>query len=107
MEQDKNNKKIDLGNILKDSDKDIEIQKQKEQSTQTFFPNTPKIIRLTIKYSGGLMKDEKQANYFLIGFVILSIIASLILVFSNNEKQEIFAPEAEAPNEKVIPPAEF
>jgi len=52
--------------------------------SQSFQTPTPKIVQWVIRYSGGLVKDEKQANYFLIGFVALAIIISLFLIFSNS-----------------------
>jgi len=85
----------------------IKINNEEQQSTQIFFPETPKIIQWVIKYSGGLIKDERQANYVLIGFVVVMIIISLVLVFSGNEKQEIFTPEAEASIKKIMPLEEF
>ena len=42
-------------------------------------PQSPKVIQWVMKYSGGLIKDEKQANYVLIGFAVLAIIISLFL----------------------------
>lgn len=55
---------------------------------------TPKIIELVIKYSGGYIKDEKQANYFLIGFVVVAVIVSLFLFFGNSTQGDL---------EKIIP----
>ena len=46
---------------------------------------TPKIIRWVIKYSCGLVKNEKQANYVLLGFVATMIVISLFLVFGSGE----------------------
>ncbi len=54
---------------------------QFQRTTRSFETPTPKIVRLVIKYSGGLIKDENQANYVLIGFVVLAIIISLFLFF--------------------------
>jgi len=34
-----------------------------------------------VKYSGGLIKDENQAAYVIIGLVIVAIIISLFLFF--------------------------
>ena len=62
--------------------------KGEKESTQVFFPGTPKIIQWTIKYSGGLVKDEKQASYVLVGLVALMIIISLFLVFGGGGTQE-------------------
>lgn len=44
-------------------------------------PDTPKIVKLTMKYSGGAVKDERQAEYTLFGFVVIAIIISLYLFF--------------------------
>ena len=49
---------------------------------------TPKIIQWVIKYSNGHIKDEKQANYFLIGFVALAIIISLFLIFMGGSQKK-------------------
>ena len=53
------------------------------------------------------MKDEKQANYVLLGFVILIVIISLFLVFRGEDEQNTFTPSAEAPVTEVIPSADF
>jgi len=52
-----------------------------QRTRQSFQTPTPKIVKLIIKYSGGLIKDEKQANYVLIGFVTVTIVISLFLIF--------------------------
>ncbi|OGZ46028.1 MAG: hypothetical protein A2756_04490 [Candidatus Ryanbacteria bacterium RIFCSPHIGHO2_01_FULL_48_27] len=57
--------------------KDEEFQR----ATQHFQTPTPKLVQQVIKYSGGYVKDEKQASYVLIGFVITAIIVSLLLIF--------------------------
>jgi len=40
---------------------------------------TPKIIKWVMKFSGGAIKEEKQAEYVLLGFVIVAIAISLFL----------------------------
>ena len=62
-----------------------------QRTRQSFQTPTPKIVKLIIKYSGGLIKDEKQANYVLIGLTVAAIIASLFLVFGGekNKQQEL------------------
>ena len=51
---------------------------------QVFFPDTPKMVQWVIKYSGGLVKDERQANFVLLGIIVLAITISLILIFGSN-----------------------
>ena len=70
--------------------------------SQQYFSRhgTPKIIQWIIEHSGGLIKNEKQAAYVLIGLAVLAIIVSLIL-FSGGGKT------AGNPKDIRILPAEF
>ncbi len=54
----------------------------------------PKIIGFVMKISGGLIKDQKQAEYVLIGFVFIAILFSIFLFLNANSKNraEIKAP---------------
>ncbi len=73
---------------------------QFQRSTRSFETPTPKIVQLVIKYSGGYVKDEKQASYVLIGFVAVAIIISLFLIFSDSSsnKKIPFKPTIEVKN---------
>lgn len=62
--------------------------KEYQDSAQSFGPENSKIVQWIIKYSGGVIKDEKQANYVLIGFVVLATILSLFLLFSGDRYVE-------------------
>lgn len=66
-----------------------------QHSARSFQTPTPKIVEWVIKYSGGYVKDEQQASYALIGFVMLAIIVSLFLFFGSGSSSY---------NEKIIPP---
>lgn len=65
-----------------------------QRTRQSFQTPTPKIVQWVIKYSGGYVKDEKQANYVLLGFVAVAIIISLFLIFGNSTSGDL---------EKIIP----
>lgn len=56
-------------------------------STQSFQPRTSKITQWTIKCSGGLIQNENQANVVLLGFAMLAIIVSLVLVFGGGSER--------------------
>ena len=85
MDQDiQNNEGIDLSDALQDSSNDIKVKDEQSQPDQVFYPGTPKMIQLVIKYSGGFIKDETPANYALIGIVVLAIVVSLLLIFGGN-----------------------
>lgn len=55
-----------------------------QYATQSFQPRTSKITQWTIKCSGGLIQNEKQANVVLLGFAIVAIIVSLFLFFGGD-----------------------
>ena len=38
------------------------------------------MVQWVIKYSCGMVKDEKQANYVLIGFVVIVVVILLYLI---------------------------
>lgn len=63
--------------------------------------STPKIVSGVIKYSGGFLKDEKQAQYALIGFVVVAIIFSLFLFSSGSEPKPPVPSITGAPVEKT------
>ena len=53
--------------------------------------DTPKMVQLVMKWSG--VKDQRQAEYILLGFVIVAIGVSVFLVFlKKNQKAKIEAP---------------
>jgi hypothetical protein len=52
----------------------------------------PKIVKAVIKYSGGTVKNQRQAEWILFGFVVVAIGISLYLVFGrgfNNSTPKI------------------
>lgn len=57
-------------------------------------PTVPKIIQWTMKYSGGMIKNEKQAGYVVFGFVAIAITISLFLFFNglSLNKEKIISP---------------
>lgn len=60
----------------------IVFEGEQFQRPRSFETPAPKIVRWVIKYSGGAIKDKRQANYFLIGFVVVAIVFTFILFFS-------------------------
>ena len=56
-------------------------QQQKKSVEDNNFPKTARMVRLVMKLSGGLVKEEKQAEYILLGTAILFFLASGYLFF--------------------------
>jgi len=108
MNQEKDKNGIDLSRSLKESFP--KFQDGQWSSGPYISPTAPKIIRWLIKYSGGIIRNEKQASYVLLGFIVFVVIVSLFLIFGGggqSEREKSFTPPAEAPVEEVVPPAEF
>lgn len=79
MSQENNKNGIDLS-------KHLDHSTEKSQTGQRFpgshvSPTAPKITQWLIKYSGGLIKNEKQAFYVILGFIVLTMIISFYLIF--------------------------
>ena len=51
------------------------------QSSPSFEDKVPKMVKLVMKLSGGAVKEQRQAEYVLLGFTILTIIISFFLLF--------------------------
>lgn len=58
-----------------------------EEQHQSINPKESAFVRLVMKLSGGLVTEEKQANYILLGFAILAIIISILLFSGVNIKR--------------------
>ena len=96
QEQEKQDKAIDLSRAFDESNK--EIRSGAFQPAPLCPPGTPKMIQWIIKYSKGLIKDEKQASYVLLGFIALVVVISLFLLFGRRgpmifQKTEIINPD--------------
>ena len=86
MDQNNDDRGIDLSHALDDSSSRIKFEGEEFQRPRSFQTPTPKIVQWVIKYSGGLIKDENQASYVLIGFVALVIIVFLIVIFGSGSE---------------------
>jgi len=86
MDQRNNKNEIDLSKRLNESA--TKPQSGQWSSGPYVFPTAPKIIRWLVKYSGGLIKNEKQAPYALLAFIIFVIIISFYLIFGKSGTPE-------------------
>lgn len=53
---------------------------------------TPKIIGLAVKYSGGIIKDERQASYVILIVSVLIVIISLFFLFKGGSVPNVPPP---------------
>ena len=52
----------------------------------------PKMVKWVIKLSGGAIQDQRQAEYILLGFVIIAILIAVFLFFSNSPEVPLSPP---------------
>lgn len=65
----------------------ISVKRQQEKvkrAPEISSSDTPKMVEKTIKYSGGLIKDQRQAEYLLLVLVIIMFGLSLYFFFGGN-----------------------
>jgi len=48
----------------------------------------PAIVRWTIKYSGGYVRDEKQAEYVLLGLVAFAVVLAILFFQSSRSNTQ-------------------
>lgn len=48
--------------------------------------DTPKVVKLTMKWSGGAIKSKRQAEYVLFAFVIIAMAVSFYLFFRRGSR---------------------
>ncbi|MBU6430989.1 hypothetical protein KGQ29_01290 [Patescibacteria group bacterium] len=98
-QNDKNYDSVDLSGMLKNSRPTVEFEEYGiSRSYRDSSADTPKIIRLVIRYSGGLIKDGKQASFVLLGFVAVAIVISLVLLSGGATGNKIKSPSKDIIN---------
>lgn len=80
---------MDLLSKYEESKHSVGKGMQEYGEEQQYNPETPKIIRYVMRYSGGYIENEKQASYAILGFVALAIIVSLFLLFGGSNKNNL------------------
>ena len=68
--------------LKKFEEKSVEEQQQKQSiENPNIRKDTSRMVRLTMKLSGGLIKEEKQAEYIMLAFAVLVFLVSGYLFF--------------------------
>ncbi len=106
MDQNNDDRGIDLSHALDDSSSRIKFEGEEfQRPAQSFQTPTPKIVRWVIKYSSGYIKDENQASYVLIGFVIVVIIITIFLFYNSttSSRSQKLTPKQQSELLKIMP----
>jgi hypothetical protein len=91
-----NRKVIDLSGSLKSPNKKPEVGAWGDQfSSLPPRPGSSKLVQWLIKYSGGLIKNEKQAEFLLIGLLIATIAFSIFLLWNSFRTPHPLSPDEE------------
>ncbi|MFA6258004.1 MAG: hypothetical protein WC671_03295 [Candidatus Paceibacterota bacterium] len=83
----------EINQALKEFEEKSEAEKNSYKAVKFYNEtDTPKIVQLTMKLSGA--KDQKQAEYLLLGFVVLCVGISLFFIFRGKLIQQNPSPRA-------------
>ena len=86
-------KNIEIEKALKEFEEKSQTEQIQKNPEVLKNSETPRMIELVMKYSGGSVKNEKQAQYVLLGFVVIAIIVSLVLIFSGGSQKPKIIPQ--------------
>jgi len=75
---------IEIQQALKEFELKSNVEEQQKSPETLKISEIPKMVQLVMKYSGGAIKEQKTAEYVLLGFVVLAIGVSLYLFFGIN-----------------------
>ena len=99
---------LEIEKALKELEEKSKVEQTQKVVETSKTSDVPKMVQLVMKWSGA--KEQKQAEYVLLGFIVVAIGISLFLVFggssssSSNNKlpiyQEYLTPELRA----TLPP---
>lgn len=94
------NKNTELDKALKEFEEKSQIEEAKKTPVVLENSDVPKMTRLVMKWMG--TKEQKQAEYILLGFVIIAMAVSLYLFFGNKDRQEQPSPASIERMEQII-----
>jgi hypothetical protein len=64
----------------------IIFEGEEQQVSRSAYDEIPKITQFVMNFSGGLIKTKGQANYAMLVFIFVAVIASLSLLFKSGPK---------------------
>jgi len=80
-------KNAEIAKALKEFEAKSEAEQKQKAPEAKKTSEVPKMVELVMKWTG--LKEQKQAEYVLLGFVIISLAISLYLFFGGNSSNII------------------
>jgi hypothetical protein len=77
----------DLSGMLKKHNEGVKFQEEYKRPPFSPYPPNSKMTQWVINHSNEHIKDKTQANYFLLGFIMVIVTISLFLVFGGETQQ--------------------
>jgi hypothetical protein len=77
-------KNPEIGHALEEFEAKEVAQVIPSKDNQSTAENIPGMVRLVFRLSGGAIKEQRQAEYLLLGIVVLAISISIYLFFGNS-----------------------
>lgn len=71
----------EIDKFVKEFEVKQQLDKKINKNREVVISSNSFMVKFVIKHSGGVIKNEKQANYFLLGVSILFFIISIYLFF--------------------------
>ena len=102
MQQDEENKEIDFSDSFEEPAGILKFKDEQEKSSSGYLGKS-KLIKWTIQFSGGLIKNKRQATFLILIFVALAVLFSLFLIFNNR----VFNIGEKPPTDQPVRPAQF
>lgn len=79
---------------------DIEKLSGEHQVERPYYVSASSITQWIIKYSGGFVKNQTQANCVLVAFFVLVVVIFFVVIFAGGLSQPI---SGEIPSDQVVP----
>ena len=92
-------KNTELNDALKEFEAKSHVEQKPQKQAVETLGEVSGMAKWVVKLSGGKITEQKQAEYVLLGFVILAIAISVFLMFGGNS--------VGSPADIKIMPAEF
>ncbi|MFZ3011487.1 MAG: hypothetical protein WA060_00595 [Minisyncoccia bacterium] len=95
------NKNTEIEEALREFEAKDQTQQTEKVSETSNNSEIPKMVQLIMKWSGGAIKEQKQAEYVLLTFIAIAMLISLYLFFGQTLLNK-FSSEKQIPQDQMM-----